>query len=116
MNPVQIKERGLEFEQLGMLPQDVLDYIYEQRLFKLFTPRELGGMDLNLVDGVKIFQQMSALDGNFGWLITIGTGGNAFIPTFSKEICEKIYSPKEAVIAGSGYPTGIAVKQLEAIM
>ncbi len=112
MNPVQIKERGLEFEQLGMLPQDVLDYIYEQRLFKLFTPKELGGMDLNLVEGVKIFQQMSALDGNFGWLITIGTGGNAFIPTFSKEICEKIYSPKEAVIAGSGYPTGIAVKTI----
>ncbi|WP_342442103.1 acyl-CoA dehydrogenase [Lysinibacillus sp. FSL K6-0075] len=110
MNVMQIKERGLEFEQLGMLPQDVLDYIYEQQLFKLFTSRELGGKDLDLVEGVKVFQQMSALDGNFGWLITIGTGGNAFIPTFSQEICEKIYSPKEAVIAGSGYPTGIAVK------
>lgn len=110
MNALQIKERGLEFEQLGMLPQDVLDFIYEQQLFKLFTSKELGGKDLDLVEGVKVFQQMSALDGNVGWLITIGTGGNAFIPTFSQDICEKIYMPKEAVIAGSGYPTGIAVK------
>ncbi len=28
MNLLQIKERGLEFEQLGKLPQDVLDFIY----------------------------------------------------------------------------------------
>ncbi|WP_155593160.1 acyl-CoA dehydrogenase [Lysinibacillus cavernae] len=110
MNAMQIKERGLEFEQLGKLPQDVLDFIYDQQLFKLFTAKELGGKDLDLVEGIKVFQQMSALDGNFGWLITIGTGGNAFIPTFSKEICEKIFTPKEAVIAGSGYPTGVAVK------
>lgn len=89
MNAMHIKERGLEFEQLGMLPKDVLDYIYEQQLFKLFTSRDLGGKDLDFVEGVKVFQQMSALDGNFGWLITIGTGGNAFIPTFSKEVCEK---------------------------
>lgn len=111
MNLLQIKERGLEFEQLRKLPQDVLDYIYEQKLFKLFTSKELGGKDLDLVAGVKVFQQMSALDGNFGWLITIGTGGNAFIPTFSPNVCEKIFMPKEAVIAGSGYPTGIAVKE-----
>ncbi|MEK5234074.1 acyl-CoA dehydrogenase [Lysinibacillus sp. FSL K6-0232] len=110
MDAVQIKERGLEFEQLGKLPQDVLDFIYEQQLFKIFTAKELGGKDLDLLEGIKIFQQMSALDGNFGWLITIGTGGNAFIPAFNKDICENIYTPKNAVIAGSGYPTGIAVK------
>lgn len=112
MNLLQIKERGLEFEQLGKLPQDVLDFIYEQQLFKLFMSKELGGKDLDLVEGVKVFQQMSAIDGNFGWLITIGTGGNAFIPTFSQNVCEKIFMPKEAVIAGSGYPTGIAVKEV----
>lgn len=110
MNTMQIKERGLEFEQLGKLPQDVLDFIYEQQLFKLFTAKELGGKNLDLLAGIKMFQQMSALDGNFGWLITIGTGGNAFIPTFSQEMCEKIFTSKDAVIAGSGYPTGIAVK------
>ncbi|MGC7929610.1 acyl-CoA dehydrogenase [Lysinibacillus sp. VIII_CA] len=110
MNITEIKERGLEFEQLGRLPQDILEFIYEQKLFKLFTANELGGKNLDLVEGIEVFQQIAALDGNVGWLVTIGTGGNAFIPAFSQEMCERIFSPKEAVIAGSGYPTGIAIK------
>jgi len=110
MNILQIKERGLEIECLGRLPEDVLELIYKQQLFKLFTAKELGGKDLDLLEGIKVFQQMSVLDGNFGWLVTIGTGGNAFIPTLNKEVCEKIFSPRNAVIAGSGYPSGIAVK------
>ncbi|MGY3189227.1 acyl-CoA dehydrogenase [Lysinibacillus sp. TE18511] len=110
MNIVQIKERGLEIEELGRLPEDVLEVIYEHQLFKLFTAKELGGKDLDLLEGMKVFQQMSALDGNFGWLVTIGTGGNAFIPTLNQDACEKIYSPRNAVIAGSGYPTGTAKK------
>ncbi|AVK86858.1 acyl-CoA dehydrogenase [Lysinibacillus sp. B2A1] len=110
MNLLHIKERGLEIEQLGQLPIDILEAIYEQKLFKLFTPKELGGKELNLLEGMKVFQQMSALDGNLGWLVTIGTGGNAFIPTFNQEVCKKIFSPRNAVIAGSGYPTGIAVQ------
>ncbi|MFB7159075.1 acyl-CoA dehydrogenase [Lysinibacillus sp. NPDC056232] len=110
MEILQIKERGLEIEQLGRLPEDILELIYEHQLFKLFTVKELGGKDLDLLEGIKVFQQMSALDGNFGWLVTIGTGGNAFIPTLNKEVCEKIFSPRNAVIAGSGYPTGTAVK------
>jgi len=110
MNLLHIKERGQEIEQLGQLPIDILEAFYEQKLFKLFTPKELGGKDLNLLEGMKVFQQMSALDGNLGWLVTIGTGGNAFIPTFNQEICKKIFSPRNAVIAGSGYPTGTAVQ------
>ena len=110
MNILQIKERGLEIECLGRLPEDVLELIYEHQLFKLFTAKELGGKDLDLLEGIKVFQKMSVLDGNFGWLVTIGTGGNAFIPTLNKEVCEKIFLPRNAVIAGSGYPSGIAVK------
>lgn len=110
MNILHIKDRGLEIEELGRLPKDIVELIYEQQLFKLFTAKELGGKDLELLEGIKVFQQMSALDGNFGWLVTIGTGGNAFIPTLTKEVGEKIFSPRNAVIAGSGYPSGIAVK------
>ncbi|QDQ00707.1 acyl-CoA dehydrogenase [Lysinibacillus fusiformis] len=110
MNISQIKERGLEIEQHGKLPKDVLEIIYEHQLFKLFVATELGGKNLDLLEGIKVFQQMSSLDGNFGWLVTIGTGGNIFIPTLDQEICEKIFSSGDAVIAGSGYPTGIAVK------
>lgn len=110
MNILGIKERALEIEQLGMLPKDILETIYEQQLFKLFIAKELGGKDLDLIEGIKVFQHMSALDGNFGWLVTIGTGGNMFIPTLNQEMGEEIFSPCDAVIAGSGYPTGIAEK------
>ncbi|CAM5215010.1 Alkylation response protein AidB-like acyl-CoA dehydrogenase OS=Ureibacillus acetophenoni OX=614649 GN=SAMN05877842_105193 PE=4 SV=1 [Ureibacillus acetophenoni] len=82
--------------------EDLLELIYEQKLFKVFTPMALDGLSLSLVDGLKVFQRVGAVDGNVGWAVTIGSGGNMFIPLFDQRVCEERFSYKEAVIAGSG--------------
>lgn len=107
----QLSEETLHIEKQGMLSQEILQAIYKDKLFKLFLPSDLGGRNLTLPEGVRIFQQMAKIDGNLGWLVTIGTGGNMFASLFSKEVSQKIYSTENAVIAGSGYPTGKAVEQ-----
>src|SRR5690625_6261599 len=63
---------------------------------------------LELPDAVKIFQEASRIDGNFGWIVKIGSGGGMFAPNMTKETAKYFYSPKEAVIAGSGFPAGVA--------
>lgn len=105
-----IKSSSDKIERLGTLPEDILQIIYDHKLFKLFVPNELGGKDLELPEALKVFQEASSIDGSFGWLVTIGSGGNMFIPCFDKNVCEALFRPANAVIAGSGYPTGTAVK------
>lgn len=107
---VTIKDRAAEIEELGTLPEDILQIIYEEKLFKLFVPIELGGRMLDLPDAVRIFQDAAMMDGSFGWLVTIGSGGNMFAPNMDETTCETLFSQQKAVIAGSGYPTGVAVK------
>lgn len=107
----QLSEEALHIEKQGALSQEILQAIYKDKLFKLFLPSDLGGRDLTLPKGVRVFQQMAEIDGNLGWLVTIGTGGNVFASLFSEEVSKKIYRSEDAVIAGSGYPTGKAVAQ-----
>ncbi|MFD1929290.1 acyl-CoA dehydrogenase family protein [Sporosarcina siberiensis] len=107
----EIKAQGAAIEKLGTLPDDLLQFAYEEKLFKCFVPVELGGKMLELPEAVRVFQEASALDGSFGWLVAIGSGGNAFVPNFKEETCRELFSPKEAVIAGSAHSTAIAVKE-----
>lgn len=107
---VMIKSNADNIERIGTLPDNILQTIYDHKLFKLFVPVELGGKDLELPEALKVFQEAAAIDGSFGWLVTIGSGGNMFIPCMEKKVCDALFSPENAVIAGSGYPTGTAVK------
>lgn len=106
----QIKEQGSAIEELGTLPDELLQFSFEHNLFKCFVPIALGGKMLELPEAVHIFQEASALDGSFGWLVTIGSGGNMFVPNFKEQTCEELFSPKEAVIAGSAHSTAVSIK------
>ncbi|MDG0809682.1 acyl-CoA dehydrogenase family protein [Cohnella rhizosphaerae] len=95
-------------ERDGRLPQDILERIYEERLFKLFVPEALGGRMTPLPDAARIFEQAAYADGSFGWLVTIGSGGGFFAATLPEETAETLFADPRAVIAGSGHPTGVA--------
>lgn len=98
----KIKSLSEEMDKGKTIPPEVLELIYEHKLFKIFSPISLGGLSLSLLDGLKVFQQVGAVDGNVGWAITIGSGGNMFIPLFEQCVCEIRFSNRNAVIAGSG--------------
>ncbi|MGE5701674.1 MAG: acyl-CoA dehydrogenase [Clostridia bacterium] len=104
----RIRQQSLLIEQTGKLTDDVLAYIYEQKLFKLFVPEALGGRMMTLPDAVRLFERSSWVDGSFGWLVTIGSGGGFFVPFLTSGVAEQVYAPRSAVIAGSGHPSGVA--------
>lgn len=100
--------RGGDIERAGRMPEDLLQWIYELRLFKLMLPQEFGGRPTPLPDMLRIFEELAAIDGSLGWLVHIGAAGGYFAPSFEKEVARELFSPREAVIAGSGFPAGRA--------
>ncbi len=91
-----------------VFPLDLLNMIYNRKLFKLFVPNNVNGRMSSLEDSARIFEEASYINGSFGWLITIGAGGGFFAGFMNEKLLEEVYSPLQSVIAGSGAPTGIA--------
>lgn len=103
-----IREQSLRMEQEGIASEEMLQLIYDHRLFHLFVPNELEGRMTSLSEAVQIFQHCSRIDGSFGWLVTIGAGGGFFASFMIPEVSQKVYAHRTAVIAGSGTPSGTA--------
>lgn len=106
----KIRSQSLHMEQTRKVPEEILSWMIEQKLFKLFVPEKLGGRMLTLPAALRVFQQVAAIDGTIGWLTTIGSGGGMFVANFEQTWAEKLFTPENAVIAGSGHPSGKAVK------
>lgn len=106
----KIQKERLQMDQTGKISEEILEIIYKHRLFKLIVPKVFDGKELDLPSAIKVFQESSTFDGNFGWLVTIGSGGGMFVPNMQEEIAKKCFMPVEAVIAGSGFPAGRAKK------
>lgn len=85
-----------------------LNLIHENKLFKCFLPEHLGGLGMGLNDTLSVILDCAYMNGSLGWMIQIGNGGNYFITNLSSAVAEELFSPKEAVLTGSGTPTGVA--------
>jgi alkylation response protein AidB-like acyl-CoA dehydrogenase len=103
-----IREHAPGQELARRISPEVLDELYEARLLKLWLPASLGGHALNLPDALRVFRAVSAIDGATGWAVTIGTGGNVFAAFLGPDVAAEIYGAADAVIAGSGKPSGSA--------
>lgn len=90
------------------LSPELLSYCYKEKLFKLFVPDSLDGAGLGLPDALRIFEKAAWIDGSFGWLVTIGSGGGFFSATLPTEQSRALFGDPKAVVAGSGHPNGVA--------
>jgi len=104
-----IKEQAAQAEEEKSLSPGVADILYRHRLFKLFVPDKLGGRMTPLPNALQLFEECAYIEGNVGWLVTIGSGGNYFAGYYDKTTAARLFSPASAVLAGSGYP-GMAKK------
>ena len=86
----------------------VAERIVEAGLYRLWLPRSLGAPELPLPPALEVFEGAARVDGSFGWAVTIGTGGGLFAGALEPTAAAEIFGPREALIAGSGKPAGIA--------
>lgn len=84
--------------------------LLSENYYKLFLSKAYGGSENSLPEAVDIINALSREDGDLGWLVAIGSGGNYFCGYLDTEVAKKIYLPANALIAGSGATTGTATK------
>ncbi|KUJ74329.1 hypothetical protein AVO42_02660 [Thiomicrospira sp. XS5] len=95
-------------ERQGHLTDAVLAALFEQRLFRLFISERYQGEATDLPTALKVFERIAYADGATGWLVMIGAGGGLFSGFMAEAAAREIFEPENAVIAGSGMPSGLA--------
>lgn len=105
-----IRETSFDMEKEGVISQEALQFICDNKLFKLFLPQEVGGTMTALPEALRIFERASWINGSFGWAVTIGSGGGYFYSCVPSSVASDVFAGRKAVIAGSGHPSGTARK------
>jgi alkylation response protein AidB-like acyl-CoA dehydrogenase len=95
-------------EQLARLPPAICGPLLEEGFFRLWIPRANDGLELPLLDALRIYEAAAAIDGSLGWAVMIGTGGGLFAAWLPQSGAQELFAPPQALVAGSGAPTGLA--------
>ena len=69
-----IRNAAAEAEQLHELHNDQLNIIYRQGWFKMFVPKEYGGLGLSIPEVLRIEECLSWADGSTAWVVTLCSG------------------------------------------
>jgi indole-3-acetate monooxygenase len=95
-------------ELLHHLHPDQLSVINKANWFNMFVPKQYGGLDRSLPEGVRIEEALSCADGSTGWVVTLCSGAAWFAGFLNQEISNNVFLNANACFAGSGAPTGTA--------
>lgn len=91
------------------LPVPVIDAIRDAGLWKIWVPPDCGGEALGLPEALDLVIAGARLEGSVGFALAIGAGGGLFGAWLPAATAREMYTPPEALVAGSGAPDGIAV-------
>jgi alkylation response protein AidB-like acyl-CoA dehydrogenase len=97
-------------EELGMLNSTLLQLIYEQRWFKLFVPKNCGGLQMGLPEALHLQEALAYADGSLAWTVTLCSGAGWFAGFLSPNIASEFLLADNCCLAGSGMSAGIANK------
>ncbi len=95
-------------ENLGSLPEEWLNVIYQEKWFKLFVPKSLDGLGLSLPEALKVEEKLAELDGSLGWTLTLCAGAAWFVGFLEESLRKEVFSDPKVCLAGSGFIGGKA--------
>jgi alkylation response protein AidB-like acyl-CoA dehydrogenase len=104
----QLRQYNAAAEAAATLIPQQLDIIYQQKWFKLFVPKQYDGLELGLLDGLQIEEDLARIDGSLGWTVTLCSGATMFAGYLSPAVNEKIFKDEKVCFGGSGRANGIA--------
>ncbi len=90
------------------LTDEQLTLSYRRKWFKLWVPKELGGEELTLIEGVRFLENLAYLDGSLGWTVTLCAGANLFVGFIDREKGDEVFKDERVCLGGSGMLNGQA--------
>ena len=105
-----IRAHADEAERNRRLSPVVVTALAEAGIFRMYTPRTLGGFEIDPLTFYRVVEAIARIDGSTGWCVFIA-GGNPLLGAFlADEAAEKVFgSDPHAITAGVVHPYGKAM-------
>ena len=99
--------------ELGTMTPAVVDAFKDAELFWMLVPRELGGLQSDILTALAVWEEISCADGSAGWSLMANSTGTAVAAAFcSKQATVEMFGAnKRPVMAGMLGPGGTCVEQ-----
>jgi indole-3-acetate monooxygenase len=92
------------------VPADTVAAITDAGLHTISTPREVGGVELPLLDQMDVLAEISRADGSAGWCLLANAVTIAFFGAWAgDDFAEKLFADGVPLAAGQFAPNGVAV-------
>ncbi|MGE0542031.1 MAG: acyl-CoA dehydrogenase family protein [Dehalococcoidia bacterium] len=104
-----LREYASQAEEARQLPPQVVAALREARLFDLWVPSAYGGLELDPLPAMQVFEELGRIDGSTAWVVS----NCAFIAYLCQILpdagSDEIFATPRTVVAGAVNPPGIAV-------
>jgi alkylation response protein AidB-like acyl-CoA dehydrogenase len=98
--PIAERERQLAPEAMAAL--------VDAGLFRVWTPRAYGGLEVDTLTGINLFEGIARIDSAAGWLVANQTGISTFGAFFAPEGAAEMFTDPRTLCAGAWFPPGTA--------
>ncbi|CAI8785959.1 hypothetical protein [Chryseobacterium sp. IT-36CA2] len=105
------KDIRQQFHGTSVISDEVMQYIHEEGLLKIWVPKKYGGLGYRFEEGLKALFGWAETDGSFGWMLTLCAGANYFSRNIKPEVAQFLFTHSETCFGGSGMVGGTAEKQ-----
>ncbi len=104
-----IRSQMSQMETDRRLPPELAQAMAEVGLFRSMLPTSLGGLEMDLIPALHVFETVAQVDGSAGWCAMIGATGGTTSAFLTEEVAREIYaSDPNVVTAGAIAPNGTA--------
>jgi indole-3-acetate monooxygenase len=97
-----------EIERDRQIPAELVDAMGAAGLFSLWLPKALGGPELDLVDYVRVVEELARADGSVAWCATVASCHSRIAGYLQPDVARDIWGGGRAILAGTINPTGKA--------
>jgi alkylation response protein AidB-like acyl-CoA dehydrogenase len=109
----QIRSRGDEIELARQVPADIIDSLRQGGVFRLCTPKALGGGEVPALETLRVIEEIARADGSTAWVVMVGSTTALLSGYLTDEWARRIYGDDPGVITvGVTAPNGRA-RQVE---
>ena len=95
-------------ETAANLPGEVISAMRQAGVFAMWTPRALGGLELDPLPVLKLVEDISCIDASAGWVAANAVGLTFLAQSLPESGARQVLADPNAILAGAGFPLGNA--------
>ncbi len=104
-----LRKHAAEAEANSRLSDGAAKAMKDAGLYAIWIPRAYGGLELDLMAGIRLVERVASIDSAAGWTLALSVGGSVFPAFFDEQAAAEIYADGASPMAGCFFPPTEAV-------